>query len=310
MKGNNSNDTVLCGDKDSGEVQCFADALCSMLQEKLGEGYRIGYEERIGFNGTRTRGVLIICKGMNAGGYIHLQQWEGWNQDGCSVEECANRILQEHEQQVRNLPVAKEEAEKIASWDNAKDRVLPFLISYEGNEEYLAPLVHERKLDLAVGCYINVEQLDGKTYIRKDLAEKWGIPEKELMGQAMVNLGKEDYSVLGIEKVIEEITGIPWDRKDPIPMMVMTNRDRRMGAAGILKEGLLKECSDKVNDSLYLLPSSIHEMMVVPAGSFGDPEELQEIVYEINREQVAQEERLSDHVYLYDRDKGEISIAA
>lgn len=313
MPDNNSNFVALCGDEewDSEDSRNFIEALCSSLQEKFGKDCQIEYKEHMGFNSTRVRGLLIRSGGTRTCQFVRLRPYAKGCRDGQGIEEYADKIFEECRSRLPVLSLLDSEAGAIFSWDSVKDRILPFLIPYEGNEQYLESLVHERKLDLAVGCYIKVEQVDGHVYIKKGLLEAWGISEEELLRQALDNLGKEDYSILGIEKMLEELTGLSLGEIiEPVPMMVMTNHDKYMGAAGILNEGLLKKCSDQINNSMYILPSSIHEMMFVPCQPDIDPQELQKIVYEINRECVAEEERLSDHVYLYDRETADISIAA
>ena len=76
----------------------------------------------------------------------------------------------------------------------------------------------------------------------------------------------------------------------------------------MLFAGEFSGLAQELGSDLYILPSSIHEILLLPV-SAGKPEELAEIVKEVNRTQVQPEERLSDSVYLYDRKSGEIRIA-
>ena len=76
----------------------------------------------------------------------------------------------------------------------------------------------------------------------------------------------------------------------------------------MLYEEPIHELAEQVGGDLYILPSSVHEVIAVPA-DFDSPEELAEMVYEINMEQVDINDRLSNQVYHYDRDLRTLRLA-
>lgn len=90
-------------------------------------------------------------------------------------------------------------------------------------------------------------------------------------------------------------------------MFILTNALRNQGAAAILYDGILKRLSDKFGSDLYILPSSIHECIIISAEEEDAREGLERLVCRVNHSQVAKEERLSDHVYRYERKTDEIS---
>ena len=91
-------------------------------------------------------------------------------------------------------------------------------------------------------------------------------------------------------------------------MYVISNSTGINGAVSMLYENELHKLANQMEDDLYVLPSSIHEVIAVPA-SMGNPNELAEMVSEINMNQVALEERLSNQVYHYDKDLRKLSLA-
>lgn len=93
----------------------------------------------------------------------------------------------------------------------------------------------------------------------------------------------------------------------PIPMFVITNTKNINGAAAILYDDVLHELANNLESDLYLIPSSIHDIVAIPAE--GDPDELSGMVADINKTQVCTQERLSDNVYFYNRKDGKVSIA-
>ena len=88
-------------------------------------------------------------------------------------------------------------------------------------------------------------------------------------------------------------------------MYIITNERKLFGAASMLYEEPIHELAEQVGGDLYILPSSVHEVIA----DFDSPEELAEMVYEINMEQVDINDRLSNQVYHYDRDLRTLRLA-
>lgn len=109
--------------------------------------------------------------------------------------------------------------------------------------------------------------------------------------------GQNEYIEEFVSHMMEEAVG----RYQPVPMYVLTNESRRNGATSILYEGELERIGRKLKDDFYILPSSIHEVIIVPMSCGHSRDELRRMVKEINLTQVSQVEYLSDHVYVYSR---------
>ena len=90
----------------------------------------------------------------------------------------------------------------------------------------------------------------------------------------------------------------------PVPLLVLTNESKYCGAACMLYEGLLRTLSDEIRSDLFIIPSSIHEVLLLPdEGEFSE-EELSALVCEINAHFINPSEILSDHVYRFKRLSG------
>ena len=88
-----------------------------------------------------------------------------------------------------------------------------------------------------------------------------------------------------------------------IRMYILTNEFRTNGATTLLYEGILEEIAGMFDSDIILLPSSIHEVILVPAAS-GDEylkqlDDFSAMVKEVNETELADEEILSDHAYYY-----------
>ena len=97
--------------------------------------------------------------------------------------------------------------------------------------------------------------------------------------------------------------------KEEIPMYVMTNEKRCLGACGILYDHILQEAARLLEESFYVLPSSVHECILVPEEAAPEAAELLSMVREINLTQVPLEEVLSDQVYHYDAKTHHLTMA-
>ena len=95
---------------------------------------------------------------------------------------------------------------------------------------------------------------------------------------------------------------------EAVPMYVLTNRLRQNGAGCLLYPGALEQVAGQIGGSYYILPSSIHEVIALPASAAEDPQELSRIVREINLSEVLPEEVLSDGVYRFDMESGQLSV--
>ena len=216
------------------------------------------------------------------------------------------------------LKSAMEEGERLLEkidLDNAQDNIIFQIINREQNKELLSTTPYRNFEDLAIIYRLVIEiNEDGiaSCIIHDNMAEHLGLSEEDLFRAAVINT-KEKFPpvVMTMEQVMRDIfekDGMP---EEVIEMMipalpedqqmyVITNERGVNGAISMIYEEELFKLSEKVGDDLYILPSSVHEVIAVSA-SMGEPEELAEMVRAINMDQVAMDERLSNQVYKYDR---------
>ena len=217
--------------------------------------------------------------------------------------------------------------EECLDTSKLKDKVFFSLINAEQNRELLNTVPHREFEDLAIVYRWNIGSDSMGTYtnlVNNDLAKKEGLTENDLYNAANKNT-KELFPVLvkNMNEVIseiifgdselsgemeEEFKEVMMETQDERSMYVITNESKLFGAASMLYEEPLHELAEKIGSDLYILPSSIHEVIAVSA-DFGSPDELAEMVYEINMDQVDISDRLSNQVYCYDKDLRTLRIA-
>lgn len=235
---------------------------------------------------------------------------------------------------------------KIDNIDPTKlpDNVTLKLINTEQNKELLENVLHREFQDLSIIYSWTIGMKREGVYsaiVTNDMAEGVGLNEEELYQRACENTKRlfptEIRSMADVitdmmlkevmdsmsediieaidgesmeefqENMIEDIMGEK-DADTPYPMYVISNREHYYGAVEMLFNENLDKVSEIFHDDLYILPSSINEVIAVPAKDCS-AEELADMVEVINREQVALEERLSNQVYFYDSKERKLSVA-
>ena len=209
--------------------------------------------------------------------------------------------------------------------DGAKDKIYMVIINTESNKDILKDAPHREVNDTSVIYRIMVsddEKGIGSALITNHIAEEMGMNEEQLFKLAAENTPKLFPPVVKpmsqvIFGMLTENGGMPKDVAEQVVdgmkgenelMWIITNNKGVSGAVNMIFEKNLHELSKGMGDDLYILPSSIHEVIAVPA-SMGDPEELAEMVLQVNTDVVDVSERLSNQVYHYDREARKLSMA-
>lgn len=200
------------------------------------------------------------------------------------------------------------EEEKIFDYGFIRKNLFFRLVNLDQNQEQLEQCPYEQVNDLAVTYRWSAYRNSGgmaSALIRKRDLELWGVSEEQMKADAQENTRKMFPPSI---KKIESIIPVQIEEGD-IPIFVLSNGDYMNGASAMLYDEVLKEFAERMKSNLYILPSSIHEVILLLEDDAGNPEELSKMVKDTNRTVVDKEEVLSDHVYYYDRKEDQITIA-
>ena len=195
---------------------------------------------------------------------------------------------------------------------SAKELRAAVLCNYEANKETLSSRPHKRILDLAViACVRNDEAPVGRTgfiYVTDRLLEIWGVSKEEMFTTALKNTMKEAYccklsDLLAQQDDFELPPGVE------IPLYILTTNSKYLGASSLLNGPALNQIAEELHSNLFIYPSSIHEVLVLPVeGTRKQRAKQKKMVEEVNASSVSPEERLSNSVYYFDREKQEVTI--
>jgi len=212
---------------------------------------------------------------------------------------------------------------QMLDFDQAKDNIIMQLVNTEQNRGLLANLPHREFQDLSI-IYRWLVNKDGEgiasTMVNEGLAERLGMDEGQLFQVAVENTKRlMPPTIKTMNEVMRDMfrsDGMPGEIADMMigempedrTMYVISNERGINGAASMLYEDGLHSLAEKLGTDLYIMPSSVHEVIAVSTG-MGEPNELAQMVNEINMDQVSLDERLSNQVYHYDKDLRKLSLA-
>ena len=215
---------------------------------------------------------------------------------------------------VNNLINANESIRfiKFNDVENMKEKIVYKIIHAPQNEVLLQTLPSIAYLDFAIVFYILFEIDEKGTAtipVTEDLLQVWETTLDEIHELAKLNTPKLLPAVFKpMRIVIDELMGNSCNnliQSDDI-MFVLTNSLRSFGAICILYEDVLFHIGNLLRENYYILPSSIHEVIIIPESQAPCKETLNEMITKINETQVEIEDVLSDHVYYYNREKKEL----
>ena len=270
-------------------------------------------------NNVQLDGLTIMEGGTNLSPTIYLNYFYETYQNGVEFSSILDTILHTYQS---NKPRGKIDTSFFTDYANVRPHIAYKLIHYERNRHLLADLPHFRYLDLAIVFYCLVSSSpsgNATILIRKDHLRFWNISPTQLFDAAKENTPMLlSYDLRNMNDLMEELLAPAHSTlSDPdikkedaaiCPMYVLTNQNKLNGASCILYEHLLEHFADRLCCDLYILPSSIHEVILIPATSDTSYQELSQMVQEVNDTQVSPEEILSDHVYYFSRSSGFIRM--
>lgn len=255
-------------------------------------------------NGKERKGITVSEKGIHISPTIYLEEYFQQFQEGKPIETIVEKILQLYEEVKCSHPC---EESLLQNYEELKGKFACKLIHRGKNEKLLNDIPYVPWMDLAIVVFVLLEVSPYGTatvLVRKEHLEIWGLTEAQLFDEAKKNTPiLLPYQFCPMRKLLREICPYAVDEgeEEEESLYVLSNKLRSFGAASMLYEGILEKVGQKLGENYYILPSSIHEVIVVPESKSPVKQDLEEMVREINETQVEEEEVLSDRVYYFSR---------
>ncbi len=305
------------------EYTLFKDRVINGLKDKLEAGKEVNVKPILKNNDLELDALTIDDDSNNLVPTLYLNYLYEEYEDGATIDEIIEEILFVSENYSKNKSF---DYEALEDYELAKSHIACKLINREKNQKLLEGVPYKPFLDLAIVAYYLLEVEDGDfstVTINQECLKKWGISGEKLIQEAMENT-KE---LLG--EYISPLSSVLWDiynqreenksleddmmelmikEEGQPPMFVVSNKPRVNGAINMLNLRFLKKLADAVESDLYIIPSTVHEIILVPAKPDVSREELDRIILSINNEEIKPQDVLSDHSYIYRRDLNKIIL--
>lgn len=257
--------------------------------------------------GKRTA-LSVRLEGQVAAPLIYMDRFYDMYRSGMPEGEVMSRIADETVGALKEIPIIPDYMSQIDSWDAVKDHLIVDAMGVSQNRDRLPDIPHRISGDIACVCRIDAGGT-GTILVSSSLAAKWDVPEDQIFETAISNSMKVRPAELSsMDDLLAELredepSGESWNPEDPDQFLgVITTKDRVKGACTIFYPDVqekLAALSEKVGD-LYIIPSSVHELLAVPARNGAREEELNQMIHEVNETCVDPVDRLSEFVHKFD----------
>lgn len=270
--------------------------------KELMDDMEISFVEVTKNNEIVKQGIRIRKKDSNIFAVAYLDDIKKVLGDNMTVENACTYIKDILSNQL-NIEIAIED---IQDWDCMKRCIRKKVVNYKRNRFRLQDKVHRRNLDLAEVCYICLDLQGQKASAEIPIqvaTDFWNVSEELIFQTAENNMAEEGYYIRPIEDMLKLPDFIPSSG-----LYAVTNKNGEFGAGIIANPSLLHELVKDMKGNFYILPSSVHELVLQEASMKDTIDDMRELVKEVNDTCVSAREFLSYNVYFYNAVTGEISV--
>ncbi|WP_349944488.1 DUF5688 family protein [Lacrimispora sp. BS-2] len=306
--------------------ETFLETVKQSMKEKLGPEFTLLIQPITKNNGLILHGLCIGKADERAAPTIYLNHFYESYQKGRPF----NAILDDIMVLYQNCPLPDAlPIEEFLSQEQIMEKVIFRLINEPANRELLKEVPHITypELELSIIFYISFQKDEDSlitALIHNRHLKAWNRSEEDIYLAAKSNTPRLFPARIrslpeAIKDIIERSTEHEinedaieelFDASPLSPSMyVLSNSSGISGAGCLLYEGILKDFASCSGSDLIILPSSIHEVLIIPYNETISFDELAETVFSINQEEVPEEDRLSNHIYFYSRSSHKLTIA-
>ncbi|HEX3076319.1 MAG TPA: DUF5688 family protein [Lachnospiraceae bacterium] len=256
-------------------------------------------------NSLELHSLVLLKEGKNFAPNIYLQPYYEAYQKGAAMKDLADRLCSIY--QGYTTPIVEDKFDY--SFDRMKAVIIYRLVSYDRNKKLLEKVPHMKYLDLAITYHCLVREDEegiGTIRITNEHMENWNVKLTDIHKMAISNTQRLfPHNISSMEEVMKGLLTLEYNTETAQKRMyILSNQKGINGASCLLYKDVLTGFAKKLESDFYVFPSSIHEVILVLASDLRSSKEYSEMVREINRTQVAEDEVLSDNIYFFSRTSG------
>lgn len=287
------------------------------IKEYLPESYQnadISINETIGVGNCLMSGLVIKRENENVFPRVKLSLFYEDYSKGMDIEESMKAIADTISESGAEEAMGNIHVEDFLDFNKVKDRILPRILNKDRNMGYIVDKPFKDMGDVVVTYNIDLGASDAgvmSSPVTHHMLENWIDTSNYLNALdrlddiARENLEKREYTFMDIGDMIASMTGED-NEFGQVHAYVLTNEERLNGASMLLNRKAMGEISDKLGGDLIVIPSSVHETILLPASSDIEIEGLNGMISDVNNTVVSFEEMLGNHAFYYDSINGEL----
>lgn len=286
----------------------FTTLVRNKVEKRVGRNYIVQVENIRKNNGVILRGLFIKSADSNVFPTIYLDRfYEQFQRNMVTLEMVIDEIMDVYD---KNCIRQNVDVSQFCNYETVKNRIVFKLINTEKNQELLKDIPYIAFFDLSIVFqYLLTEKSFGNAVIliRNEYLRIWGKSVEEIYQIAQCNTPiLNPYEIISLNDVICEFNpeyenNIKNEVSDGIQLYVLSNKSKIYGAACMLYPKAVQDFANEVDSDLFILPSSVHEVLLLPTDGTNGIEEIKQMVQDVNDTQVEAEEVLSNSVYFFDK---------
>lgn len=288
------------------EFEIFSEKIEKAVGSKICKEQEVVVRPVIKLNGVIQHGMSIKSPDRKVVPTVYLEDFYEFYKEGTALANIVDRIYEV----LTNNSVSDEiDVDFFSDYKRVRGMLGIKLINAKANERLLEDIPHKIYLDLAIVCYVAVRDQSigcGSILVHNNHIMMWGVGANELLFDALENVSRiEPGRMIRITDILREMVDVDRQLQDAgleekdCEMFVLTNESRLYGASVMMYKGMLESIAETLQCDYYIIPSSVHEVLVLPEYATPDYRALNYMVQDVNSTQLTPVEILSDHVYRY-----------
>lgn len=282
----------------------FREEIFNILKEIVPKEVQILPQCVTKLNGCKRYGITFRSADSELAPTIYLEPFYHSFEQGEGIEKLAGELLGCYEEESGQMP---EGIQRLECFDSIRADIYLKLIHTEENKALLEDIPHKAFMDFSAVPYLEVSGgagFKGNVQIKKEHLLLWKVTEEEVLSCAEANTReKKGVCCISMQEILDLCMRGKEQRKPENMgkgMLVLTNRERYLGAVVACFSDVTDRIWEALQESYYMLPSSIHEWIIIPESLAPIAERLLDMVRDINDTEVSEEEILSYNVYFFD----------
>ena len=254
--------------------------------------------------GQSYTGISITPEGSNAGATMNLYSQYEMLQDGVPMDIVMRRIENLAADAVNQIPQV--EASTLSDYEQMKHTLIMQAVPVGPNRALLETIPHRTMEDIAIVYRFQLEHrenADATVLVTNQMLQNYGITAEQLMADAAISAPQRNpVSLRSLAEVLSEMSGgmIPPEDVGAPPLMVATVPGAVNGAGVMGYPDFFKDAAEQIGGSYFILPSSVHEILLLADDGSMSAQELSAMVSAVNSQEVKPEEQLGSEAYHYD----------